>query len=110
MDFASASVSCKGQLMSLTQSQIDDACADLAAGADVPEVLAWIETPKRTYRAEFDVGNIVTHKDGSGRSCGVVTAIVVRPSGVSYFVAWDHSAVPPTGEHSGADLVSTRKL
>jgi hypothetical protein len=93
--------------MSLTQSQIDEACADLTAGADVTEVPAWIETPKHTHRAEYDVGAIVYLKVHDEPVKGIVTGIGIRPTSVFYNVRW---ATGQEDGHFGIELTSEREL
>jgi hypothetical protein len=47
-----------------------------------------VETPSRIIPLAYDIGEVVYHRLADERCRGLVTGILVRPTGQSYFVTW----------------------
>jgi hypothetical protein len=50
-----------------------------------------LETSSRIIRLDYDIGDVVYHRLADERRRGLVTGILVRPSGCSFLITWaDH--------------------
>jgi hypothetical protein len=78
--------------MHLSNHMLGDALSVIAG--NVPRLLkelgmaTVVNTPRRTYVAAFDLGDIVYMKVRDEPIKGMVASIVVRPAGVLYYVQW----------------------
>jgi hypothetical protein len=47
-----------------------------------------IRTPAASYRASFDLGEVVYHRAAEEREKGIVTGIILCPHGIYYWITW----------------------